>query len=354
MAKDIFIGKADARIIGSEPKWDASANYSNTDIRLAYNWYNYVLDDKDKAKIVSEYVTDKKEAQRIRSLSAGLIPSRVAGMIRMSQRGYVMNDTQVEKLASDIRSLVELGTSKKDPARPSVSVKERATVSAGKYIADIEDRLDEFYNKGYKSDFKAYTWLSQVGMKPMLAIAVADYYQSLLDELNDAKDGYGHLTKAELKRYKAFVGDIIKDCHTWAKNTKKQTVRKPRKKKEVTTDKLVSKVQYQRKDDDLQLASVDPAKIIGASAVWLYNSKYRMLQYYTATDRGGLTIKGTTLQNFHEEASIQKKIRKPEIVKNFVERGPKAVLKDFASLKVKPSVCSGRINANTIILRIIK
>ena len=44
----------------------------------------------------------------------------------------------------------------------------------------------------------------------------------------------------------------------------------------------------------------------------MYNSKTRKLGCYQAQDIGGLSIKGSTVLNYIESKSVQKKLRKPE------------------------------------------
>ena len=97
--------------------------------------------------------------------------------------------------------------------------------------------------------------------------------------------------------------------------------RKPRKKKEKSPEQLVAKMQYKKEDTKLELKSTDPAEIIYAEELWVYNTKTRKLGHYVAKTldpRGlnrpgtGLMVKGTSIKGFNEEASVQKTLRKPE------------------------------------------
>jgi len=105
----------------------------------------------------------------------------------------------------------------------------------------------------------------------------------------------------------------------------------------------------------LKIASVDPAKLLEASELWAYNTKYKEMAHYVASDRGGLTVKGTTLQNWDPDQSSKRKVRKPEdFLPQILKGGPKAIIKRFGELKTKSTSCNGRINESTILLRIIK
>jgi hypothetical protein len=75
---------------------------------------------------------------------------------------------------------------------------------------------------------------------------------------------------------------------------------------------------------------------------------------YNADNAKGLTIKGTTIQNFNVETSIGKRLRKPDLVVKQVLDGGKIVLKKLLDgLTTKPAELTGRINSDTIIVRVI-
>ena len=140
--------------------------------------------------------------------------------------------------------------------------------------------------------------------------------------------------------------------------------RKPRKKKEKSPEQQVSKMQYKKEDAELNLKSIDPAEIIYAEALWVYNVKTRKLGKYVARTldpRGmnrpgtGLTVKGTSIKGFDEENSIQKTLRKPEEqLKEFANSGPKKVLEFYDAIKTMGVKLNGRINNEVILLRVVR
>lgn len=140
--------------------------------------------------------------------------------------------------------------------------------------------------------------------------------------------------------------------------------RKPRKKKEKSPEQQVAKMQYKKEDAELNLKSIDPAEIIYAEALWVYNVKTRKLGKYVARTldpRGmnrpgtGLTVKGTSIKGFDEENSIQKTLRKPEQqLKEFADSGPKKVLEFYDAIKTMGVKLNGRINNEVILLRAVR
>ena len=140
--------------------------------------------------------------------------------------------------------------------------------------------------------------------------------------------------------------------------------RKPRKKKEKSPEQLVAKMQYKKEDTKLELKSIDPAEIIYAEELWVYNTKTRKLGHYVARTldpRGlnrpgtGLMIQGTSVKGFDEEKSIQKTLRKPEQqLKEFANSGPKKVLEFYDAIKTMGIKLNGRINTEVLLLRAVR
>ena len=140
--------------------------------------------------------------------------------------------------------------------------------------------------------------------------------------------------------------------------------RKPRKKKEKSPEQLVAKMQFKKNDEKANLESIDPAEIIYAEQVWVYNTKTRKLGHYIARvldPRGmnrpgtGLMVKGTSIKGFDEENSIQKTLRKPEEqLKEFANSGPKKVIEVFGAIKTMGIKLNGRVNSEVILLRAVR
>jgi hypothetical protein len=166
-------------------------------------------------------------------------------------------------------------------------------------------------------------------------------------------EAYSFLTKKQQKEYANLLKRIIDDCAKIAHTAK--LTRAPRKKKVKSVDKIVGKMQYKKEDAEYKTASIDPINIIGASQLWVFNTKTRKLGCYHAIDSGGLSVKGTTLINFNETTSIQKTVRKPEsILSETMKAGKIALKKILPNINAVEQVLTGRINSDIILLRVIK
>jgi hypothetical protein len=105
----------------------------------------------------------------------------------------------------------------------------------------------------------------------------------------------------------------------------------------------------------LGITSAKAFDLVGAEQVWLFNTKTRKLAVYTSESTKGMTVKGTTLQNWSPEKSKQKTLRKPEEqIKDLMASG-KVKLRTFLdNIKSKEQDVNGRINIDTIILKITR
>jgi len=94
----------------------------------------------------------------------------------------------------------------------------------------------------------------------------------------------------------------------------------------------------------------------------VFNCKTRKLGKYVDKDPdpqkmqrpgSGLQVKGTTITGFHEDESIQKTLRKPEEqLKEFKNSGKVALRKFMDDIKTTDTKLNGRINAETILLKV--
>jgi len=239
-----------------------------------------------------------------------------------------------------------------------VSIQERIANRGNELIADLEVLLDAYYRDGRQ--FKMSDWIIKNNVKPQIAQRIATYYKPLYSEAFDAfngkdeqlKEGYSHYKKAQLKAYVEFLRSIVSCAETTATIVK---ARKPRKKKEKPVSVIVSKLKYKAKDDEHKLVSVDPKQIVGCNQLWVFNTKYRTLAVYNAMGPAGLNVKGSTVIGFDEKTSVVKKLRKPTEQLNKLMQGGKIILRKYMDeVKCKPKEATGRINNETVLLRIIK
>ena len=88
----------------------------------------------------------------------------------------------------------------------------------------------------------------------------------------------------------------------------------------------------------------------------MFNTKTRKLGKYIASngfESGELSIKGTSIIGFDEKNSIQKTIRKPEVIlKEFQKSGKVALRKFLEEINATDIKLNGRINKDVILLKV--
>jgi len=165
------------------------------------------------------------------------------------------------------------------------------------------------------------------------------------------REAYSHRSRKQIKNLIAFYQEISSACDMLAQEAKVN--RAPRKAKAVSKDKLVAKLKFMKSNEPLKLVSVNPADIIGAGELWIYNTKSRKLGKYVAAEFNTLGVKGTTITGFDEFKSICKTLRKPEEkLKEFKAAGKIALRKFLDDINATDTKMNGRINEEIILLKV--
>lgn len=358
----------DQRMLGDEP---LPQHYSGTSLTRALNWYSYYSDSKTNVEWVSDYLKsmdyNNKAITAFKKVKN--VPQSVASIARILSVGGTVDDDVKERFKEKLVSLVDSGLRMKEDITPDVPTKSPQDYLNEKIddtIAYIENELDENLKNG-KTDFDTYGYLQSIEGKSIYGKRVMEYFSPVLEEvslaINKTDDevteaylrAFGGVRK--LKKHQKFLESIVADAKRFALNQKKTRVRKRRKTKVKSAIDLVKNVNYKKEDKDLKLVSTNPANIVGAKSLWTFNTKYRQLTVYNAVDGGTLTVKGSTLKNFDEKTSITKKIRENKVndLMPKVLNGGKVVLRKLMSgIRAKVVTPSGRLNKETILLRVTK
>jgi hypothetical protein len=253
-----------------------------------------------------------------------------------------------------------------EAAKPAVytpSIQERVKDAALKMTDEIEDAIEGFQVDPESFDPKAFKMLNLLKGKEVKAAharIIKTLYARDLAELEELasgkgdeqlKEGYSHRTKKQVRNLIAFYQEIMSACDMLSQEAKVN--RKPRAKKSVPTEKIVAKLKYMKTNEPLKLVSINPTDIVGATELWVYNSKTRKLGKYVAAEYQTLSVKGTTVINFNEAASICKTLRKPEEkLKEFKAAGKVQLRKFLDDINATDTMMNGRLNEEIILLKV--
>ena len=243
------------------------------------------------------------------------------------------------------------------------SIQERVKEAALRMTEEIEDAIEGFHADPENFDPKAFKMLNLLKGKEVKAAharIIKTLYSRDLAELEELasgkgdeqlKEGYSHRSRKQIKNLIAFYQEIMSACDMLAQEAKVN--RAPRAKKSVPAEKIVAKLKFMKTNEPLKLVSINPADIIGASELWIFNTKTRKLGKYVASEFNTLSVKGTTIINFDEFKSVQKTIRKPEEkLKEFKAANKVALRKFLDDINATDTKMNGRLNEDTILLKV--
>jgi hypothetical protein len=378
---------ADEKYTGSEPIWDydRALTFSNQEfdhhLRQSFRYYNYYYSTKDLKKYVVAWLRqhegseglhklDKTTIDRYQRSADCLTPFTVCALIKAHERGMPLRDSHVEYILEAVKKVLTLKADNDEDFEEKVDIKKSEV-----YVPTIQDRMNEVAKKhilyfeiledalfaGETVDPKAYEYLIKNNVPQALIGKIQAVFEPRCAEVREArttkdedlKDAYGYMKTADYKRYDAFYDKLFADLTAYNQTkraTKKAAVRKPPAK-----EKLVRSLKYLKQDAGMKLVSINPVDIVGAEQLWVYNVKNRKLGRYVAEDQGGvLGVKGTTITGFNENKSTQKTLRKPEEqVKVFLASNKVELRKFLDNIKTTEIKLNGRINADTILLKVI-
>jgi hypothetical protein len=339
----------------------------------AFIWYSRYCDKKTAKEQIALYaeqyagVDGSTLAKQIRKVEDNQIVQSYGWLARAALRGLILAKEEKDKLGLEITRLIE--TIVKVEVKKEVEVKspkpnvqdimrDRARQAGGA----LEGTFDDFLSAGAKTSHQppnVVGILTENSVLPAHISLLLDPWKGRLTEFEAVYEGkdpqlveaYRHLNKHQIKATIKFIEGVISGLQGYI--SVKKSLKAPRKRKAVSPEKQAAKVKYLKSFDELKLVSVPPAKIIGATEVWAYDTAKRKLHYYVADQHvGTMGIKGSTILGFDSAKSGIKTIRKPEeVLKKFMAAGKPAARKLFGEIKAVQAQPNGRTNSSLVILK---
>jgi hypothetical protein len=345
---------------GHEPKFDREL--SKIELMSTLNWYTQNKDTKDAVKYANDYFK-KNHKLNVDSVIKNY-PTTFGFVCRILNNGGSVNEKELVWFNETIVKI------KEDLAKPKVDVvvddkpvqpniQDRIREKASECIGELEGLLDEYIISKFTSNPKPYGIMHTLNIKGVHTNRILEHWKRIRSDYDNAlttedeliKEGYSNFSKTEIKKIVGFCDSVITDAMKVVSEANK--TRKPRQRKQKSPEQLVSKLKYLDKHEEL--VSENSKDIIGALQLWVYNTKSRKLGCYNAEDASGLSVKGSSIISFNETKSIQKKLRKPEVTLPEVLKGGKVYLRTaLDDIKAVAATLNGRLNTDTILLRIIK
>jgi hypothetical protein len=368
------------------PTWDAVEQMDATQFlrhwHSAMSYYRLEFSGKDLKPAVIKWMTTvgctkedianfKRTKDNRCNVTMGAIASCLLRGMPAVREDFNQGRDTAAWLRKEIVDVIEQGKNDKDEEAVTEvktlvvqpTIQDRMKETAYKMTEELEDAIEGFQMDPDNFDPKAFKVLNLLKgkeVKSAHARLIKTLYSRDLAELEllasgkadeQLKEGYSHRTKKQIRNLIEFYQEIMSACDMLAQEAKVN--RKPRKTKVVPKDKLVSKLKFMKSNEPLKLVSINPADIIGASELWIFNTKTRKLGKYIASEFNTLNVKGTTITNFDEFKSVQKTVRKPEDkLKEFKAAGKVQLRKFLDDINATDTRMNGRINEDTVLLKV--
>jgi len=365
------------KAIPKRPKTGLKAVPLDRDFRYCRSFFQEEIDQKDIIKLAKDYVRktfSKADAQAILSnpeYHFSMFNDRAAAIF-WSNHGLEFEEPfheYPERVYQAYAELIEPGreileSKKKDEEAKSqrkvVSPQELMRRKVNSTVGYDIDYLEDEWIEGKTTDIDLYTQFQKHELKgasaPYLKSRIeemhSEYYDAYHKKEDTAVEAFSHLTKKELKRRLEVCETMLNDLDKIQAASK--ATRKKRAPRARTADKQIKQLKYLKEDKtDYKLVSVDPLSVPGAFRLYTFNVKNRELTEYTTLAANGFEIKGTTIQNFDPETSRKTRLRKPDdFLPIVLKKTANQIDKEWKKLSTKTSEPSGRINADTILLRV--
>ena len=372
---------ADEKYTGGEPQWDTERALAMSDadfdhhLRRSFYYYNYHFTVKDlKPDFIAwlqeqkHFVVTKSDLSKV--IKSRWVPITACSIIAAHGKGMPLKPRALQYLETATRDVVEKYTeyneeddqpvAKEDTPKAYVpTIQDRLNEKLSATVGELEGHFDDVVTNT-KTTFKPYDFLVAQNVAQAQLGKLETAFDSTRAELEAAQareddqlvEGYKHFKAADYKRIYAWLDELQKAVEQY-RGVKKAT-KKARVKKSPTKEKLVAKLKFLKQDPATKLMSINPVDVVGASELWVYNTKTRKLgKYVPGTYKTGLSVKGTTILDFDETKSVQKTLRKPEQqLAEFMKAG-KVVLRTYlGGIKATETKLNGRINADVLLLRV--
>jgi len=373
--RQVRIAFADEKYTGPEPEWEADAADWNNErfdnrLRKSFYYYNYYYSQKDCKKYVIEWLqkNSKLSIEEVKAFNrAGdrLLPMTVCSLIMAHRKGMPFRGRHIEFIIDSVMDVISKAEPEEAPViataeqvynRPTIQ--DRLAERTSEIIGELEGIFDDVAT-GVKNPTKLYDFLVANNVVQSQLGKYEDLYKTRRAELELAQsktdaqvtEGYKHLKAADFKRIIGWIDDLLAAVEQY--RGVKKSLKKARVKKAPSKEKVISKLRYCKTDAVLKLVSINPADIVGASELWVYNTKSRKLGKYVAAAYQTLTVKGTSLVNFDTDKSVCKTLRKPEEkLKEFAKSGKIQLRKFLDDIKATESKMNGRMNADIVLLKV--
>jgi hypothetical protein len=362
---------ADTNAMGMEPTWRVQpADNRISAFSHAFSWYNYFYGKKDAREMIVNYLElhgRKGDVRTLKRIPDSSIRLTTGWLCRMSMVGLELTEPEQIKLDNLLKEILE---SKQDEEAeeivaeetvPKITIQDRLREKVSECAGEMDGLFDDFIASGAKlnADYKPVALMRSLNIAPQMVNDIKQIWTRKLVEFDEAvagKDadlaqGYGYLSKIQLRNCVKFCELVISDCGAYVQI--KKVERKPRAVKAVPPEKRAAKFKCIVEFAEFKLKGLPAASLVDKAEAWLYDTKKRKLIHLMADEYTKVfTVKSNAVIGFSTVESQQKTVRKPaDVLKAMSAAGKPAARKIYKDLTTTETPFNGRGTENLIILK---
>ena len=362
---------ADTNALGMEPTWKTQPTEGRVSaFSHAFSWYNYFYGKKDAREMIVNYLEThgrKNDVRTLKRIPDSSIRLTTGWLCRMSMVGLELNEHEQIKLDNLLKEILEskqdeeVAEAPVDDGVPRITIQDRLREKVSECAGELDGLFDEFISSGAKlnADYKPVVLMRSMNIAPQMVNDIKQIWtrkQAEFDAAVEGKDadlaqGYGYLSKVQLKNCVKFCELVISDCGAYVQI--KKVERKPRAVKAVPPEKRAAKFKHIVDFAELKLKGLPAASLVDKAEAWLYDTKKRKLIHLVADSHTqAFTVKSNSLIGYSTVDSQQKTVRKPgDVLKALGAAGKPAARKIYKDLTTTETPFNGRGTENLIILK---
>lgn len=286
--------------------------------------------------------------------------STFGAVARCAMRGFKLNKLHEELLFESFKNwpMPEAKVIDRAALARSLSIKARVKNENDlkPFMTVYDNAVDSVMGGAKKWDITVTGELNATQKKELTVLyklALADFKELLRGKNVELTESFRKLPKALIRRMITLHEEILESIKLAGnRGTVIRKAKAVRTKKAKPASAYIRKLQFMPAHVEYGISSVDAEKLVGANTIYLFETKKRLLKKFDATGIAGALVSGTTLKNVKGTC---KKIRKPEELLSGFDKLPLSkCFKVFDDVKAMEKVCTGRVNSDTVILRVFE
>lgn len=384
------------KMMGNRPEFGSISDSKQRKLALikALNFHAFYFDGKKDFPVFEKFIKSlpgfsSEDLKAIHSVSSARLNPTVMSLIKMINDGWIPSASELEQIKNHAVELVEFSKKPPEVVVASSDVEDRAVEpvvlkkSEPQHVIrsavfsilqsfdteeeswftrrsiPIADPLDLFKASVFDAKLNGAEFKTVLSFFEKRREEYSGAYNKTDEDLSEGYSKFGQrLLGVAIRRIGMYI-DALNEGHEKVRVVKKakkvSTVAVVKKSsKTAKIDQQLKSLRFLPASSEYNVSSIDPKKVIGGRILITFNTKSRIASFFHSSAPEGFSFRGTTLQGFDPGKSKSRGIRKPnDFIQILKTKTIPQVEVEWNSLKTIEREASGRINEDTLFLRVL-